>query len=215
MTYTLRQLTLMQSPYIHHVDLKSEEVVSSKKLELDDEEYSKSGLPGNPALVFYKGYLYYAVNQVRTGADDHTVINAGKLVKIDPKTLEIVKKIPIGDENFNPDSLAVVNHQLVILSGYSEAYVMNEQEQIQKRTFKIPKNQRSTLNQKSTFTEQITVKGNKAYIFTMYDLRNSKDDENIRGEINEFNLENGEQLSRTIIHMPVSSYLIMTFAVIE
>lgn len=92
MTYTLRQLTLMQSPYIHHVDLKSEEVVSSKKLELDDEEYSKSGLPGNPALVFYKGYLYYAVNQVRTGADDHTVINAGKLVKIDPKTLEIVKK---------------------------------------------------------------------------------------------------------------------------
>lgn len=201
--------------YIHHIDLKSEEVVSSKKLELDDEEYSKSGLPGNPALVFYKGYLYYAVNQVRTGADDHTVINAGKLVKIDPKTLEIVKKIPIGDKNFNPDSLAVVNHQLVILSEYSEAYVMNEQEQIQKRTFKIPKNQRSTLDQKSTLTEQITVKGNKAYIFTMYDLRNSKDDENIRGEINEFNLENGEQLSRTIIQIPVSSYLVMTFAVIE
>lgn len=92
---------------------------------------------------------------------------------------------------------------------------MNEQEQIQKRTFKIPKNQRSTLDQKSTLTEQITVKGNKAYIFTMYDLRNSKDDENIRGEINEFNLENSEQLSRTIIHMPVSFYLIMTFAVIE
>lgn len=152
---------------------------------------------------------------MRTGADDHTVINAGKLVKIDPKTLEIVKKIPIGDENFNPDSLAVVNHQLVILSGYLETYVMNEQEQIQKRTFKIPKNQRSALDQKSTLTEQITVKGNKAYIFTMYDLRNSKDDENIRGEINEFNLENGEQLSRTIIHMPVSSYLVMTFAVIE
>lgn len=201
--------------YIHHIDLKSGEVVSSKKLELDDEEYSRSGLPGNPALVFYKGYLYYAVNKVRTGADDNTVINAGKLVKIDPKTLEIVKKIPIVDENFNLDSLAVVNHQLVILSGYSEAYVMNEQEQIQKRTFKIPKNQRSTLDQKSTLTEQITVKGNKAYIFTMYDLRNSKDDENIRGEINEFNLESGEQLSRTIIHMPVSSYLVMTFAVIE
>lgn len=201
--------------YIHHIDLKAGDVVSSKKLELDDEEYSKSGLPGNPALVFYKGYLYYAVNQVKAESDDNTVINAGKLVKIDPKTLEIVKKIPIGDENFNPDSLAVVNHQLVILSGYSEAYVMNEQEQIQKRTFKIPKNQCSALDQKSTLTEQITVKGNKAYIFTMYDLRNSKDDENIRGEINEFNLENGEQLSRTIIHIPVSSYFIMTFAVIE
>lgn len=33
--------------------------------------------------------------------------------------------------------------------------------------------------------------------------------------INEINLENGEQLSRTIINMPVSTYLTMTFAVIQ
>ena len=143
------------------------------------------------------------------------VINAGKLVKIDPKTLEIVKKIPIGDENFNLDSLAVVKDQMNILSGYSEVYVMNEQEQMKKRAFKLPENQLALLNKKNTLTEQITIKGNKAYIFTMYDLRKAKADDNVRGEINEINLENGEQLSRTIINMPVSTYLTMTFAVIQ
>lgn len=61
---------------------------------------------------------------------DDTIINTGKLVKIDPKTSEIVKKITIGDENFNPDSLAVVDDQIVVLSDYSEAYVMNDQEQM-------------------------------------------------------------------------------------
>lgn len=201
--------------YIHHVDLKDGHVVSSKKLDLDDEEYSKSGLPGNPALTYYKGYLYYAVNQVKAESDDSTVINAGKLVKIDPKTLAIVKKIPIGDENFNPDSLAVVKDQMIILSGYSEAYVMNEQEQMKKQVFKLPENQLPLLNEKNTLTEQITIKGNKAYIFTMYDLRKAKEDDNVRGEINEINLENGEQISRTIINMPVSTYLTMTFAVIQ
>lgn len=203
--------------YIQHIDLKNNKVISSKKLDLEDEEYSQTGLPSNPALAYYKGYLYYTVNQTKTVSDnDDTIINTGKLVKIDPKTLEIVKKIAIGDENFNPDSLAVVDDQIVILSEYSEAYVMNDQEQMKKLTFKIPQDQRSALKQKSTFTEQITVKGNKAYIFTMYDLRNNDSDDAIeRGEINAFNLENGEHLSRTVIKMPLSTYLTMTFAVIQ
>lgn len=201
--------------YIHHIDLKNNKVISSKKLDLDDEEYAHTGLPSNPSLTYYKGYLYYTVNRMKTVSDsDDTIITKGKIIKVDMNTLKIVKKIPVGDKNYNPDSLAVVNNQLVILSGYSGAYVMNEQEQIERITFKLPKAQLAALNQKSTFTEQITVKGKKAYIFTMYDLRN-REGSSERGEINAFNLENGEHLSRTVVSMPLSTYLTMTFAVIE
>lgn len=50
----------------------------------------------------------------------------------------------------------------------------------------------------------------------MYDLRNNDSDDAIeRGEINAFNLANGEHLSRTVVKMPLSTYLTMTFAVIK
>lgn len=66
------------------------------------------------------------------------------------------------------------------------------------------------LDNQDTFTEQITVKGNKAYIFTVYyETENGK-----QGEINEIDLKTMNVITRTIIENPNERFNVMVFGVL-
>lgn len=195
--------------YINRCNLKTGKVLSTKKLDLPEEQNNYSGLPSNPSLLLYHNYLYYPISG---GIDDSK--ENGKIVVIDPKTLNTIKKINIPDKYFRPDSLDIVDGQLVILNDYNYAYKMNKKEKFTKLEFDITDKQKNFLSNDITFTEGIEVKNHIAYIQTTYRVRDEQKDIE-RGEINAFDLKNGKHLSRTIIKRPFSDYLITSFTVLD
>lgn len=201
--------------YIHQINLKTGELMQTKKLTLKAEEYTQSALPSNQSMIMFHGKLYVAVTKThvipatKDYQSDVYEFN-GSLLQLNPKTLKIEKKIAIKDKNFNPDTLAVVQNKLVILDTFEKAYVMNKTTKITPMKFKIDEQMKNELAQMDTNSDQITVINQTAYIFTQY-VKNEK----TRGEINAYNLKTGQHLSRTIIPYPAKDYYIMTFAVIE
>lgn len=126
--------------WIHHINLKNNKVLASEKLNLDYEEYSQAGLPSNPSLTFFNGFLYYAVNKPSTLSKDSEIETTnGHVVKLNPKTMRIEGKLPIKDNDFNPDSLVVVENQLVVLSTYAKSYVLRTNGQFEKVQIEMPK----------------------------------------------------------------------------
>lgn len=201
--------------YIHQVNLKTGKPMQSKKLTLKEEEYTQSALPSNQSMMMFNGKLYIAVTKThvipatQNYQSDIYEFN-GSLLQLNPKTLEIEKKIAIKDKNFNPDTLAVVQNKLVILDTFEKAYVMDKKTKITPMKFKIDEQMKNELAQMDTSSDQITVINHTAYIFTQY-VGNEK----TRGEINAYNLKTGQHLSRTIIPYPTKDYYIMTFAVVD
>ena len=195
--------------YINRCNLKTGKVLSTKKLDLPEDQNNHSGLPSNPSLLLYHNYLYYPISG---GIDDSK--ENGKIVVIDPKTLNTIKKINIPDKYFRPDSLDIVDGQLVILDDYNYAYKMNKKEKFTKLEFDVNDKQKNFLSNDITFTEGIEVKNHIAYIQTTYRVRDEQKDIE-RGEINAFDLKTGKHLSRTIIKRPFSDYLITSFTVLD
>lgn len=195
--------------YIHRCNLRTGKVLSTKKLDLPVEQHNRSGLPSNRSLILYNDRLYYGIS----GVYDSNKKN-GKILVINPKSLNTIKKINIPDKYFRPDSFDIVDGHLVILDDYNYAYKMDRKGHFKKLKFNITKKQRDFLSNNITFTEGIEVKNHIAYIQTTYRVRDEEKDKT-RGEINAFDLKTGKQLSRTIIKRPLSNYLVNTFTVLD
>lgn len=198
--------------YIQHIDLKNNKLVKTKLMTLEEEEYSQNGLETNDSLIFYKGYLYYTVNKLSESAELES--NIGKIVKIDPKTLDVVKKIPIDDEDFNPDSLAVVNDELVILDDHTRSYVMDSKGKLTRKDIKMPANEQDDLDGISTMSKQITVIDDTAYILSLYNYTDGRKSKKL-GEIDEIDLKTMEIISRTVIEEPNEHYTVAAFGVLN
>ncbi|RPJ94208.1 hypothetical protein CW357_16675 [Rummeliibacillus sp. TYF005] len=195
--------------YIHRCNLRTGKVLSTKKLHSLDEQHNRSGLPSNPSMILYNDNLYYAIS----GGHNSNKEN-GKILVINPKSLNAIKKINIPDKYFRPDSFDIVDGRLVILDDYNYAYKMDRKGHFEKLKFNMTKKQRDFLSNNITFTEGIEVKNHIAYIQTTYRVRDEEKDKT-RGEINAFDLKTGKHLSRTIIKRPLSNYLINTFTVLD
>lgn len=195
--------------YIHRCNLRTGKVLSTKKLDLPEEQHNRSGLPSNRSLILYNDRLYYGIS----GVYDSNKKN-GEILVINPKSLNTIKKINIPDKYFRPDSFDIVDGHLVILDDYNFAYKMDRKGHFKKLKFNITKKQRDFLSNNITFTEGIEVKNHIAYIQTTYRVRDEEKDKT-RGEINAFDLKTGNQLSRTIIKRPLSNYLVNTFTVLD
>lgn len=201
--------------YVHQVNLKTGKLVNSKKLKLKSEEYTQNGLPSNQSIVMFNKKLYVAVTKTTVipateNYESDVYEFAGRLIQLNPKTLEIEKKIAINDKDFNPDTLAVVNDQLIVLDTYKQAYSMDKNNKLSMMKFSLNQEMKNELEKIDTMTEQVTIKDEKAYIFTQY-VQNEKN----RGEINEYDLKDGNHLSRTIISYPTKNYYLMTFSVLN
>lgn len=201
--------------YVHQINLKTGKLVNSKKLKLKSEEYTQNGLPSNQSIIMFNKKLYVAVTKTTVipateNYESDVYEFAGRLIQLNPKTLEIEKKIAINDKDFNPDTLAVVNDQLIVLDTYKQAYSMDKNNKLSMMKFSLNQEMKNELEKIDTMTEQVTIKDEKAYIFTQY-VQNEKN----RGEINEYDLKDGNHLSRTIISYPTKNYYLMTFSVLN
>lgn len=201
--------------YVHQVNLKTGKLLNSKKLKLKSEEYTQNGLPSNQSIIMFNKKLYVAVTKTtvipaKENYESDVYEFAGRLIQLNPKTLEIEKKIAINDKDFNPDTLAVVNDKLIVLDTFKQAYSMDKNNKLSMMKFSLNQEMKNELEKIDTMTEQVTIKDEKAYIFTQY-VQNEKN----RGEINEYDLKDGNHLSRTIISYPTKNYYLMTFSVLN
>ncbi|WP_010304518.1 hypothetical protein [Kurthia senegalensis] len=86
--------------YVHQVNLKTGKLLNSKKLKLKSEEYTQNGLPSNQSIIMFNKKLYVAVTKTtvipatenyESDVDEY----AGRLIQLNPKTLEIEKKLQL------------------------------------------------------------------------------------------------------------------------
>ncbi|WP_010304520.1 hypothetical protein [Kurthia senegalensis] len=62
----------------------------------------------------------------------------------------------------------MVNDQLIVLDTFKQAYSMDKNNKLSTMKFSLNQEMKNELEKIDTMTEQITIKDEKAYIFTQY-----------------------------------------------